>query len=199
MIVEYGAKNSFEKNLAKGEVVFSDRVIDRYPTLYVPIVDVVTSRTVTYAEMLWYIDRYFVYWIDLQGDLISQESLDAQLGIESSYVLLNFDREKFVYAYANNGFYRYNSILSICDGGNCYTADEVSSYLDGEMRRGPKMFLGMVLPGVLYFLITFILVPIIALALLIGAVAALIALLMFLHRRKKEKRASQNNGFSSEH
>lgn len=190
IIAEFSPNRSFTKRMQDGEVSFED--VDSWipPMLYIPIVDAATSQTVTYAMTE---NGETVKWFDLQGEVLTKERLDAKLGINGTYVFLDLTHAKYVFCKESNGFYGYTGLPYGDNIDKYLTIDQASQKYEALRKQGAKMFWSYILPGVLYFILSFVLLPIISILLVIF----LIWLTVFLIRRRKKKRTNSQKSDST--
>ena len=191
MIVEYTAKKSFDKTIKKGTVVFNEKDFKEYSTFYVPMLDTATSQVVAYAELTVGCHgntNYGVAWHDAQTELITEETLNAQLGITSSYVLITFEyplrSRQFVYAYETGNFYQRSWNCIVLDDGKSYTVDDLLEYNDDIRKEDNREFWAPFMPLIL-LIIGIVIASVFGLTL---TVIGVIELIRFL-RRKKQKTA----------
>ena len=199
IIAEFTIKDGgFKQALANNQVVLSDEYFTDYPTLYVPIVDTDTSDAVVYAKIVYSNDQYTVDWENHQGELFTKEYLDTKFGATSVYTLIVLDSyylnlQKILYCQQANTVYPYQySFFSLQE--KSYTPAEYWEYLEEQQQSGSKTFWRMILPGALYYALSFVLIPIAAIF-LVTLVAVAVGWLV-IRRRKKQKTAE--NAPSSE-
>ena len=190
IIAEFNPNRSFTKGLQDGEVSFED--VDSWPSplLYIPIVDAATSQTVTYAATH---KGETVEWFDRQGEVLTKESLDAKLGINGTYVFLDLTHAKYVFCKESNGFYGYTRLPYGDNIDKYLTIDQASQEYEALRKQNSKMFWGYLLPGLLYFLLICVILPLFGIALVIFS----ILLTIFLIRRKKKKRIQNSRSDST--
>ena len=193
IVAEFSPNISFTKRMQDGEVSFEDADSWSSPLLYIPIVDAATSQTITYAATH---KGETVEWFDRQGEVITKESLDTKLGINGTYVFLDLTHMKYVYCQESNGFYGYTRLPGDGDIGKYRTIDEASKDYEHARKQGSKMFWSYLLPGLLYYILSFafsfVVLPILGISLVIF----LIWLTVFLIRRKRKKRAKSSGADS---
>jgi hypothetical protein len=190
IVAEFRPKRSFTKGLQDGEVSFEDVHSWPSPLLYIPIVDAATSQTVTYAATH---KGETVEWFDRQGEVLTKESLDAKLGINGTYVFLDLTHAKYVFCKESNGFYGYTRLPYGDNIDKYLTIDQASQEYEAMRKQGAKMFWSYLLPGLLYFLLICVILPLYGIALVIFS----IWLTVFLIRRKKKKRANNQKSDST--
>ena len=200
IIAEYIIKGGgFKRHLANNQVVLSDEYFTDYPTLYVPIVDTDTSDAVVYAKIVYSNDQYTVGWENYQGELLTKDVLDTKFGVASSYTFIVLDSyelnlQKILYSQQGDTVYPYtHSFFSLQE--KSYTPAEYWEYLEQKRQSGSQMFWGMILPGALYYALSFVLIPIAAIV-LVTVVAIVVGWLVI--RRRRKKKALQGKTLSSD-
>jgi len=190
IFVRYCAKESFDQKLDEETVVFHESDFDD-SIVFVPMIDTASGQFVAYAEIGFpcHGDNYTVIWHDSETEIITEETLNDQLGITSSYVLIEFDYglngDYFIYAYETELFYDSTRLSAGRNNGKSYTAEELLEYNEDARWENTKRVFGPIFLGLLKLMGIVIVFPLV----LTGALILLIQLL----RRKKKKALQKQN------
>lgn len=194
IFVRYCAKESFDQKLDEETVVFHESDFDD-SIVFVPMIDTASGQFVAYAEIGFpcHGDNYTVIWHDSETEIITEETLNDQFGITSSYVLIEFDYglngDYFIYAYETELFYDSTRLSAGRNNGKSYTAEELLEYNEDARWENTKRVFGPIFLGLLKLMGIVIVFPLV----LTGALILLIQLL-----RRKKKKALQEKTLSSD-
>ncbi len=118
----------------------------------------------------------------------------GNFGVASSYTFIVLDfyelnLQKILYSQQSDLLYPYEYSFFMLQEKS-YTVIEYREYLEQRQRASSEMFWKTILPGVLYYVLSFVIIPIVAIVILIFAIWLFIVL--YQHRKKKKLTLQDN-------